>query len=255
MKRSRSGWLCFALAAAATVAAFECGAADLSSWSYSGPAGPPKWGKLGKEYALCGTGTMQSPVDIVDADVRKGDLPALLFNYKPSPLRVLDNGHTIVVPYAPDSWVTVNGKRYQLVSIEFHKPSEGKINGKGHEMAAYLVHKADDNRVAVVSVFLDPGAENPMIKTLWSNLPATKGREQTAEAATINALSLLPRDKGYYAYTGSLTAPPCTEKVAWYVLKTPIEVSAEQIARFGRLYPMNARPSQPRNERDIVGTP
>ena len=93
-----------------------------------------------------------------------------------------------------------------------------------------------------------------MLKTVWSNLPASKGKEQVV-TATINALGLLPKDKGYYTYTGSLTSPPCTENVQWYVLKKPMEVSADQIARFGRLYPMNARPPQPRNDRDMVGTP
>jgi carbonic anhydrase len=53
---------------------------------------------------------------------------------------------------------------------------------------------------------------------------------------------------------GSLTTPPCTENVTWYVLKTPIQLSADEIARFARLYPMNARPVQPLNGRDLVGT-
>jgi carbonic anhydrase len=194
-------------------------------------------------------------MDINDADVRKGDLPALLFNYKPSPLRIVDDGHAIQVNYAPDSWVTVNGKRYELVSIVFHKPSEEKINGKGHDMAAHLVHKGADGKLAIIVVLLDQGAENPVIKTLWSYLPTAKGKEYAVDSVTFNALGLLPKQKGYYMYAGSLTVPPCTENVTWYVLKTPMEVSADEIARFGRLYPMNARPAQPRNDRDIVGSP
>jgi len=232
-----------------------CLGADAASWSYAGNTGPAKWGKLNKEFALCGTGTLQSPIDIADKDVRKGDLPALLFNYKPSPLRIVDEGHTLQINYAPDSWVTVNGKRYELVSIEFHKPSEQKINGKGQEMEADLLHKDKDGKIVIIAVQLDAGGENPVLKTVWNNLPTSKGKEQVVNTVTINALGLLPKDKGYYSYTGSLTAPPCTENVQWYVLKKPIEVSPDQIARFGRLYPMNARPPQPRNDRDIVGTP
>jgi carbonic anhydrase len=229
--------------------------ADPSSWSYTGANGPTKWGKLSKEFAVCEKGTMQSPIDIPDKDVRKGDLPALLFNYKPSPLKVIDDGRTIQVNYAPDSWVTVNGKRYELVSIDFHKPSEMKVNGKGHEMAAHLVHKDKDGKIAILAVMFDPGAENPVLKTIWSNLPASKGKESVVDGATINALGLLPKTKDYYMFTGSLTTPPCTEGVSWYMLKNPMEVSPDQIARLGRLYPMNARPTQPRNDRDIVGTP
>ena len=134
-----------------------CIAADAGSWSYAGNTGPAKWGKLKKEYALCGTGTLQSPIDIVDKDVRNGDLPALLFNYKPSPLRIVDEGHTLQINYAPDSWVTVNGKRYELVSIEFHKPSEVKVNGKGQEMEVDLMHKDKDGKIAIIAVQLDAG--------------------------------------------------------------------------------------------------
>ena len=223
-------------------------------WSYSGATGPQKWGKLAKDYALCGTGQLQSPIDIPDADVRKGDIPPLLFNYKPAPLRIIDTGHTIQVNYPPGSFLTVEGKRYELASIDFHKPSEHKVNGKGHDMAMHLVHKGDNGKLAVVAVFLDPGSDNEVIKTLWKNIPPTKGKEVVVESAQINALQLLPKNKDYYRLEGSLTTPPCTENVTWLVLKTPTQISGEEIARFGRLYSSNARPVQPRNDRDIVGS-
>ena len=255
MKRSLAAIFVALLTAGVAILPLSSIAADPSSWSYAGATGPAKWGKLSKEFAVCEKGTMQSPIDIADKDVRKGDLPALLFNYKPSPLRVVDDGRTIQVNYAPDSWVTVNGKRYELVSIDFHKPSEMKVNGKGHEMAAHLVHKDKDGKIAILAVMFDPGTENPVLKSIWSNLPASKGKENAVDGVTINAFGLLPKAKEYYMYTGSLTTPPCTEGVMWYMLKNPVQVSPDQIARFGRLYPMNARPLQPRNDRDIVGSP
>jgi carbonic anhydrase len=234
-------------------AALRVGAEGVA-WTYTGPSGPAKWGKLDKAYAPCTLGTMQSPIDIPDADVRKGDLPPLLFDYKSSPLRIVDDGHTIEVRPAPDSWVTVAGTRYELVSFHFHKPSEEKISGKGHDMVAHLVHRDKDGKLAVVAVLLDQGSENPLIKTLWSNLPSTKGRENVVDAVQISALGLLPKDKGYYTFAGSLTTPPCSESVTWFVLKSPTQVSAEQIARFARIYPMNARSVQPLNGRDIQGS-
>ena len=255
MKRFFDGFLVMTLAALFAAFAGPSVGAEPQTWSYTGNTGPAKWAKLNKEFHLCGAGTMQSPLDIPDKEVRKGDLPALLFNYKPSPLRVVDDGHMIQLNYAPDSWVTVNGKRYELASIEFHKPAEVKVNGKGHEMEADLVHKAQDGKILVIAVPLDPGAENPIVKSVLANLPASKGAEQTVNAVTINALGLLPKEKDYYMYMGSLTAPPCTENVTWYVLRKPVTLSADQMARFARVYPMNARPTQPRNDRDIIGTP
>ena len=230
-----------------------CGGAE-GNWSYAGPTGPAKWGSLEKGFALCKLGTAQSPIDIPYADARKGDLPALLFNYKPSSLRIVDNGHTIQVNYAPGSYVSVAGKQYELVGFHFHKPGEEKISGKGHDMDVHLVHQDKEGKLAVIAVLLDEGKENALIKTLWSNLPQTKGKENAIDTVKINALGLLPENKAYYTYAGSLTTPPCSEDVTWFVLKTPVQISSDEIARFARVYPMNARPLQPVNARDIQGS-
>jgi len=224
------------------------------SWSYSGATGPARWAKLSKDYATCGTGQLQSPIDIPDNKVRKGDIPPLLFNYKPAPIRIVDTGTTIQVNYPPGSFLTVSGKRFELDSITFHKPSESKVNGKGHDMSMHLVHKGENGKQAIIVVFLDQGNENEVIKTLWKNLPVTKGKEVVVDGAQINAIGLLPKNKDYYQYEGSLSVPPCTESVTWIVLMMPATLSGDEIARFGRLYTGNVRPIQPRNDRDIVGS-
>jgi len=238
-----------------SIGATGCYAAEGAGWTYSGPTGPAKWGSLEKGYAGCKLGQTQSPIDIPDAKARKGDLPSLLFNYKPSPLKIIDDGHTIQVNYAPGSFVTVAGTRYELVQFHFHKPSEEKIDGKGHDMDAHLVHQGPGGKLAVIAVLLDTGKENRLIKTLWDNLPKEKGKETVVDAVKISAVDLLPQNKGYYTFAGSMTTPPCSEDVTWFVLKAPVQVSAESIARFARFYPMNARPVQPVNDRDILGTP
>ncbi len=235
-------------------AAGLCAGAEGARWTYAGATGPAKWGNLGKGFALCKLGTNQSPIDIPDADARKGDLASLLFNYKPTPLKIIDNGHTIQVNYAPGSFLIVAGKQYELIEFHFHRPSEEKISGKGHDMEAHLVHQDKDGKPAVVAVLLDEGRENALVKTLWSNLPQDKGKEHVVDAVKINALGLLPQNKDYYTFAGSLTTPPCSENVTWFVLKNPTQVSADEIARFAKSYPMNARPVQPLNGRDIQGT-
>jgi carbonic anhydrase len=244
-----------AIGAAVLIAATSSKAAeDAHHWSYSGATGPAKWGTLEKGFLQCKTGQAQSPIDIPDASARKGDLAPLLFNYKVSPLKIIDNGHSIQVDYAPGSFLTWEGKRYELVQFHFHKPGEEKIDGKGHDMDAHLVHQGPDGKLVVLAIELDAGKENRLIKTLWDNLPKEKGRQSSVEAVKINAVDLLPENKGYYTFAGSLTTPPCSEEVTWIVLKTPVQVSADEIARFGRIYPMNARPIQPLNARDIQAT-
>jgi carbonic anhydrase len=224
------------------------------SWSYSGKTGPANWAKLDKSFSVCGEGTAQSPIDIPDKTVRKGDFPSMLFNYKPSPLAVTDTGRTIMAKFAPGSYFTLDGVQYDLLSVEFHKPGENKVDGKGHEMEAHLVHKGKGDKLAVIAIPLDPGKENAVVKAILTNVPASKGKENAVPSVTINAVDLLPSSKDYYAYLGSATSPPCTENVEWFILKSAITVSPDQIARFAKLYPMNARPTQPIHGRDIRGS-
>jgi len=231
-------------------------AAGEHHWSYSGDTGPAQWAALESDYTACGIGKLQSPIDIQDSTAKKGPLPAIAFDYKPSPLKIVDNGHTIQVDYAPGSFIAVQGKRYELVQFHFHKPSEEKINGQSADMVAHLVHKNADGNLAVVAVMLKTGHANKLVETLWKNLPPEKERETAVEGVRVNAADLLPAKKaGYYTFTGSLTTPPCSEGVTWFVLKTPTSISSSEVARFAQLYPRNARPTQPLNGREIRATP
>ncbi len=150
------------------------------------------------------------------------------FSYQPSQLRVLDNGHTVQVNVAAGNTIEVMGRRYELVQFHFHRPSEERIDGRQFDMVAHLVHKDAEGRLAVVAVLLDRGAAQPLIQTVWNNLPLEKGEEQVVRSP-IDLNALLPAERNYYTYMGSLTTPPCTEGVLWMVMKTPVQVSAEQI--------------------------
>jgi carbonic anhydrase len=221
-------------------------------WAYGGEGGPAEWGSLDKAFAECKLGKHQSPIDIRGA--KAADLPAIKFDYKPSPLKVIDNGHSIQVTYAPGSSIDVGGTRYELLQFHFHKPSEEKIDGKAHAMVAHLVHKGADGKLAVVAVLLDKGGASPTIAAIWKNLPKEKEKETAVANVTIDAAKLLPDDKGYYTFEGSLTTPPCSEDVRWFVLKTPVKIADGEITEFGKHYSMNARPIQPLNGRSIQAT-
>jgi carbonic anhydrase len=226
--------------------------ADEKHWTYSGHGGPAEWGALSPEFATCKLGRNQSPIDIRGA--KAADLPTIKFDYKPSPLKVIDNGHTIQVNYAPGSSIEVGGMRYELVQFHFHKPSEEKIDGKSHAMVAHLVHKSPEGKLAVVAVLLDKGGANGLIDSIWKNLPTAKEKEVLVTNVTIDAANLLPGNKGYYTFQGSLTTPPCSEEVTWLVLKTPVKIGDGEIAAFGKIYPMNARPTQALNGRAVQAT-
>jgi carbonic anhydrase len=211
-------------------------------WGYHGDGGPEAWGQLKPEFGKCATGQRQSPIDI-----RGGigvQLEPIQFDYRASGFAVIDNGHTVQVNLPGGNTITVLGRRYELLQFHFHRPSEERINGKQHDMVAHLVHKDAEGKLAVVAVLLDRGTAQPLIQAVWNALPLEKHEAQAAPGA-IDLNQLLPEDRRYYTYMGSLTTPPCSEGVLWMVLKTPVTVSAEQIEIFSRLYPMNARPVQP----------
>jgi carbonic anhydrase len=221
------------------------------AWDYGDDAkGPSHWGELKPEFASCMNGHHQSPIDI--RDPHKADLPPIQFNYQPSPLDIIDNGHTIMINYAPGSSISIGGKQYVLKQFHFHRPSEEKINGKNYDMTLHLVHTDAEGRLAVVAVLLEEGKDNPTIDNLWSHLPAEEEKEEVFKDIRIDVSKLLPRDRGYYTFSGSLTTPPCTEDVTWYVLKHPVSVSRAEIERFSKLYRDDARPTQPLYDRVVL---
>jgi carbonic anhydrase len=224
-------------------------------WSYHGKTGPSHWGALEHDFTTCTLGNQQSPIDIKPAAVKKANLDAIKFDYKPSALKIIDNGHTIQVNYEPGSTITVGAKQYELVQFHFHRPSEEKIDGKSSAMVVHLVHKDKEGNLAVVAVLVRSGQANPLIKTLWSHLPKDKEKERAVADTQIDATKLLPSGKAYYTFPGSLTTPPCSEDVTWFVLRTPIRFSAQEVARFAKIYPMNARPVQPLNGRVVEASP
>ena len=218
-------------------------------WAYEGKEGPKEWGQLDSSYAACSIGHTQSPIDIKDA--RKADLSALKFDYHAVALNIIDNGHTIQVNYAPGSTLTVGEKIYTLKQFHFHHPSEEHMNGKGFRLVAHLVHADADGHLAVVAVLFEQGSANPLIDTLWKYIPSEKEKPKDVPSVSIKVEDLLPNERGYFTYAGSLTTPPCSEGVSWYVLKSYATVSLQQVAAFAKIYPMNARPIQPTNGREI----
>jgi len=217
-------------------------------WGYEGPGAPEAWSRLRPENALCAKGTRQSPIDI-QAGIRV-QLDPIAFDYKAGPYRVVDNGHTIQVNVAPGSAIEVNGRRYELQQFHFHRPSEERVDGKRFEMVAHLVHRDAEGRLAVVAVLLEPGAAQGVVQAVWNHLPLEKG-DEVAVRAPLDPTALLPEERSYFTYMGSLTTPPCSQGVLWMVMKRPVAVSPEQIGIFARLYPMNARPIQPASGRLI----
>lgn len=220
-------------------------------WSYSGATGPQAWAQLNPEFAACANGKRQSPINIEASYTLQGPAEPLQFNYSPSNGTVINNGHTIQVDVQGSNILSVRGSAYALQQIHFHSPSEEQVNYRNYAMVAHLVHKNAEGQLAVVAVLLDAGEANAVVDKIWTYMPLDVNDQVRMPPGLLNLKELLPQDQRYYQFLGSLTTPPCTEGVLWMVLKQPTQISAAQLRLFQQLYPNNARPVQPVNNRPV----
>ena len=221
-----------------------------SSWSYSGKTGPEYWGDLKSEYKMCKLGKNQSPIDI--SKTTKASLTPLNIYYDVKAKTFLNNGHTLKAEMKDGAVLYIDGKRFKLIQFHFHTPSENTINGEYFPAEAHFVHSTKDGELAVVSVMFKIGKSNPAFQKLVNNIPAKTGEKNNICKENLKAKDLLPSSLEYYRFNGSLTTPPCSEGVRWFVLKTPVEVSAKQIKAFEKVMGKNNRPLQPINARVIL---
>jgi carbonic anhydrase len=216
-------------------------------WGYEGQNGPEFWAGMNSEYAACGKGIKQSPIDI-DREAATIDAPEI--SYGKTTLKIVDNGHTIQLPQeGKGSKIVFRNTSYFLKQIHFHAPSEHTVNGIVYPMEIHLVHASRDNKLAVLGVLVERGNENSEIAKVWPEIPGRKNEEEVLKDIQINLKKLVPSRRQVYHYSGSLTTPPCTEGVKWFVYKNPIGFSEDQLKNFKQIYSNNARPTQPLNKR------
>ena len=239
--------------AATTLAVLIAGnslhAAEDVHWSYSGATGPEHWPELAPEYAACGLGVNQSPVDITDTVA--SELDALEFDYGSGSTTVVNNGHTLQVNARPGNWLRVEGEEFQLVQLHFHSPSEHQINGEQFLVEAHFVHQNEDGELTVIAVLFSGGEWNADLEIIGKAAPSAVGKSSPIDI-DFEKVELHARHDAYFRYNGSLTTPPCTEGVRWYVLKTVGTLSPDQAARFVELIGEDARGPQPLNARIVL---
>ncbi|MGO4326310.1 carbonic anhydrase [Cupriavidus sp. 2TAF22] len=225
-------------------------ASEQVHWSYQGKTDPRHWAGLEADYAVCGIGHRQSPINIETRKVTGKTAQPVGLSHMPASAEVINNGHTIQIEPENGGTLTLDGVAYKLVQFHFHTPSEEKINAKAYPLVAHLVHKSADGKLAAIAVLFRTGKSNATLRPVFANLPAKEGEKRRLDG-NINAGDLLPADRSNYTFMGSLTTPPCSEDVRWVVMKTPVSLSSAQLAAFRKLYKMNARPTQPLNGREI----
>ncbi len=218
-------------------------------WSYEGEGAPENWAKIDKKFFMCKEGKNQSPINLTG--FIESELSAIKFDYGLTSTEILDNGHTEQVNVENGSSITVDGIQFDLKQFHFHTPSENNINGNSFPLEAHFVHASKDGELAVVAVMFEEGEANAALTELWAQMPEKAGEHHTINAKHLDAL--LPKDRDYYRFNGSLTTPPCTEGVRWLVMKKPVSLSKAQIEKFAKIMHLhNNRPIQATNARVIL---
>lgn len=211
-------------------------------------------------YATCNLGTKQSPLNLA-TQMDLSDVPlvvsqnSLKFAYSDIPVNVENNGHTLKVntPAGGASNLAIGQDHYSLLQYHFHSPSEHQLQGHSYPLEIHFVHGTQDGKMAVVGVFFKRGKHNPGLQAVLDNAPLTVGTVTALTDKTLNPSALLPKKQiEFFTYAGSLTTPPCTEGINWYVLKNPVEASHQQIDQFQSFYSDNARSPQSANGRQVI---
>ncbi|MCP4903200.1 MAG: carbonic anhydrase family protein [bacterium] len=228
-------------------------------WTYSGEEGPDHWGKLSPDFAPCSEGLEQSPIDLTNATTVDGGAferrigeTALTIEQRARVMNLVDNGHTIQVTNDVPMALDLDGKHYELVQYHFHAPSEHTINGEFAPLEVHFVHKSAAGELAVIGVLVEEGEHDPIWDPVLAALPTHDGESRHIEDLELDMSELRPLPKRYYRYHGSLTTPPCSEGVEWFVMAEKRQISPEQMATLVPLLDNNNRPVQPLGERELV---
>lgn len=239
------------LVAAAVATAWSCASGHEKEgvhWTYSGETGPAQWSTLSPDFSTCGTGQRQSPIDI--ANPAHAPFDAVQLHYSGATTTMVNNGHAIQLSVEPGNWVEIGGKRADLAQVHLHSPSEHRIGGERFPLEAHFVHAGEGGGLTVVAVLYRTGDANPLIAAIGAGL--TSGAKEPTPFTTKLSEFGPGAPSAYFHYEGSLTTPPCTEGVAWYVSQDVKTASADQVAAFVRLTGENARPVQPLHGRQVL---
>ena len=228
-------------------------------WGYEGAEGPEHWAELSADFAACASGREQSPIDLTNAsemgaaqfELEVGEL-IVDFDRRSEILDLVDNGHTVQVTPSADVGIIVEGVRFGLAQFHFHSPSEHAIDGVRYPLEAHFVMSNAEGNLAVLGVLYEEGEHDAAFDLIVSNLPSEVGAARHLENLELDVDDLKPLPNVFYAYSGSLTTPPCSEGVRWFVIAEPEELSAEQLEAITSHLHNNARPLQPLNERQLV---
>lgn len=216
-------------------------------WDYGAEHGPEHWAEIDPAFASCGSGLRQSPIDIPDGADAGGNI-SISFDYGAGETSIVDLGHTLQVNPAPGNRLEIGGASYELLQFHFHTPSENTFGGAHYPLEVHLVHRNAVGRLAVVAVMVEAGKAGVL-----DGLPRPDQRDAPVPlGAPLDPTDLLPAERRFLAFDGSLTTPPCSEGVQWVALRETTTATEETLAQIAAAIGPNNRPTHPLNGRPFL---
>ena len=196
-------------------------------------------------------GFEQSPINIISTADESGQHSITLY-FKDEVSKIENLGHTVQLDFAEGSTITQDDTTFNFKQTHFHTPSEHLIDGMTFPMEMHIVNimpNEDKNatpQYLVIGVLFKEGKENKFIADFLDAIPKEEKTSAELKAGTVKLSDLfgaIPTElKGHhYSYRGSLTTPPYTESVRWYITKHIFEASAAQIEAINKVEGNNAR--------------
>jgi carbonic anhydrase len=225
--------------------------------------GPSHWGSLTSQdgavaYPACASTAMQqSPIIIPngDAGALEPGVFALGTELAWSAMATVrathHNGHTWLAALDPtQSRFAVGASTFELRQVHFHSPAEHAIGNVEYPLEAHFVHldlsPGAQPFASVVAVMFEEGEEdNAELEKVWPKFDKCPQEVATdVTGVSLDLPKLLPSDRTYISYDGSLTTPPCSFTVKFHVVLTPLKASRRQIEMFEQAVDRNDRPHQ-----------
>lgn len=252
----------------------EEGEVPINTFGYSGAIGPASWHLLNTTTnGACATGTNQSPIDMTDGTFTEVPGSQLAVNIPDFAAgATFENLGTTVEIVGEGGTMTMasSNQTFEFQQFHFHLPSEHLDNGTSMAMEMHMVFSSADAQIAVMGVYLDinnaaaapvaavaaPGAKktkrqaaevaSEMIETVLGAVGdiSNPGTATKTPAFAMSGLVAMLAGTTFQSYSGSLTTPPCSEGVNWFVATEPLSVTLDSYKAARSVIGQNARFSQ-----------
>ena len=221
--------------------------------------------KMDQGYCLSShnNGMAQSPINILTFDADKYKTRNIHIRFNTQIVAVENLGHTIQVDFKDGSVCKSDDKIYKSKQFHFHTPSEHMLDGLTYPMEMHIVNILEDSNekknptYLVVGILFKMGKENKLLNEFLEYIPKEESQMHPLPPGIANMSDLSPRvldgsdENSYYAYDGSLTTAPFTERVHWVILKQIVEASPDQIIAIEKMEGNNARHIQAIYDRKV----